>query len=235
MQPEVAPTKVLHEETHWRRTLNAMWVAMFFVFLEGTFGAAFLPVFLQHDLHLTMHQAELWTGYMIVIPSATMFLAQPLWGMYADRHGRKPIVIIGVVSASVLRSLWFFAHSPVTLVALGACAGALGAGVVTGQAILASAAPRGAPGRDHGQIADRDDRRIPHRPGDRAGLRGRDRARPTFLLQALFALIGAIILGLFVEERFQKPERPVTGASLKPSYRIPAKSWSATGNSRCSS
>ncbi len=235
MQPEVAPTKVLHEETHWRRTLNAMWVAMFFVFLEGTFGAAFLPVFLQHDLHLTMHQAELWTGYMIVIPSATMFLAQPLWGMYADRHGRKPIVIIGVVSASVLRSLWFFAHSPVTLVALGACAGALGVGVVTGQAILASAAPRERLGEIMGKLQTAMTVGFLIGPVIGQACAGAIGARPTFLLQALFALIGAIILGLFVEERFQKPERPAHGGLTEAFLSDPASPWSATGNSRCSS
>ena len=30
---------------------------------------------------------------MIALPSLAMFLAQPLWGMYADRHGRKPLFL----------------------------------------------------------------------------------------------------------------------------------------------
>jgi MFS transporter, DHA1 family, multidrug resistance protein len=208
MQPEVTPTTVVPEDTHWRRTLYAMWVAMFFVFLEGTFGAAFLPVFLQKDLHLTFHQAELWTGYMIVVPSLTMFLAQPLWGIYADRHGRKPIVIIGIVSASILRALWAFVHAPITIVVLGGLAGALGAGVVTGQAILACTAPKHRLGEIMGKLATAMTVGFLIGPviGQKcAALIG---PRHTFLLQALFALIGAIVLWLFVDERFEKPERP---------------------------
>ncbi len=207
MQPEVTPTAVAQKDTHWRRTLSAMWVAMFFVFLEGTFGAAFLPVFLQNDLHLTMHQAELWTGYMIVLPSLMMFVAQPMWGIYADRHGRKPIVIIGIVSASLLRALWAFAHGPATLVVLGCFAGALGAGVVTGQAIFASVAPRERLGEIMGKLQTAMTVGFLIGPVVGQACAAAIGPRHTFLLQALFALTGAIILWLFVEERFEKPER----------------------------
>ena len=208
MQSEVTPTAVAHEDTHWRRTLSAMWVAMFFVFLEGTFGATFVPVFLQRDLHQTMHQSELWTCYMIVVPSLTMFFAQPLWGIYADRHGRKPIVIFGVISACCLRSLWFFVHHPITLVVLGGFAGALGAGVVTGQAILASTAPRERLGEIMGKLGTAMTVGFLIGPVVGQACASAIGPRNTFLLQALFALTGAIVLWLFVEERFQKPARP---------------------------
>jgi len=184
-----------------------MWVAMFFVFLEGTFASAFLPVFMQQDLHLSLPQAEAWSGPMIAFPNLAMFLAQPLWGMYADRHGRKRIVIIGVVSCSLLRALWTFAHSPLTLVVLGIFAGALGAGVVAGQAIVASATPRERMGEVMGKLQTAMTVGFLIGPVVGQACAAAIGPRATFLMQAVFALTGAIILGRFVEERFQKPEQ----------------------------
>jgi len=196
-----------HDLRHWRRTLYSMWLAMFFVFLEWTFAMTFLPVFLQQDIGLKFHQAEYWTGLMMALPSLAMFLAQPLWGMYADRHGRKPIVIIAVVFTSLLRALWAFAHAPVTLLLLGIAAGVLGSGVIAGQAIVASEAPRERMGEAMGKL--QTSMTVGFLIGPVVGQACASwlGPRPTFLLQALFAFIGAMAVWLMVEERFEKPEQ----------------------------
>jgi DHA1 family multidrug resistance protein-like MFS transporter len=184
-----------------------MWLAMFFVFLEGTFAMTFLPIFLQHDLKLTFHQAEYWTGIMMALPSMAMFLVQPLWGMYADRHGRKPIVIISVAGTSLLRAMWAFAHSPVTLLLLGTAAGIVGSGVIAGQAIVASEAPKDRMGQSMGALQTSLTVGFLIGPVVGQACASAFGPRPTFLLQALFALIGAITVWTMVPEHFVKPER----------------------------
>lgn len=184
-----------------------MWLAMFFVFLEWTLGMAFVPVFLQQDLGLTLQQAEYWMGLLMALPSAAMFVAQPLWGMYADRHGRKPVVIISVVFTSLLRSLWAFAHTPVTLLLLGIAAGVLGSGVIVGQALVASSAPRDRMGEAMGKLTTSMTAGFLLGPVVGQWLAGSIGPRPTFLVQALFALIGAITVWMYVPERFVKPEQ----------------------------
>jgi MFS family permease len=77
-----------------------MWLAMFFVLLEWTLGMTFVPVFLQQDLGLTLNQAESWMGLPFALPSLAMFIFQPLWGIFADRHGRRAIVMIPVLTSS---------------------------------------------------------------------------------------------------------------------------------------
>ena len=196
----------LDHDPHWRRTLYSLWLAMFFVFLEWTFAMTFLPVFLQQDIGLTFHQAEFWTGLMMALPSLAMFFCQPLWGMYSDRVGRKTIVIIGVVCTSVLRALWCFAHSPWTLLALGVAAGVLGAGVIVGQAIVASVAPRERMGEAMGVLQTSMTVGFLIGPVVGQACAGLIGARPTFLIQALFAVIGATLVWLAVEERFERPE-----------------------------
>ncbi len=193
---------------HWRRTLYSLWLAMFFVFLEWTFAMTFLPIFLQDDIGLAFEQAEYWTGLMMALPSLAMFVAQPLWGTYADRIGRKPIVIVSVVCTSLLRALWYFAHSAWALLWLGVAAGVLGAGIVVGQAIVAAAAPRERMGEAMGTL--QTSMTVGFLIGPVAGqfCASQIGARPTFLVQAVFAVVGALVVWLLVQERFERPHEP---------------------------
>ncbi|MFB3879838.1 MAG: MFS transporter [Armatimonadota bacterium] len=197
-------TEAEHER-HWRRTLYSLWLAMFFVFLEWTFGMTFVPVFLQQDLGLTLQQAESWTGLLMALPSAAMFVATPLWGTYSDRVGRRRVVIIGVVFTSLLRAAWYWAHTPWTLLALGIAAGVLGAGVTVGQAIIASVAPRERMGQAMGTLQTSMTVGFLIGPVVGQACAGLIGPRPTFLLQAAFAVIGALLVWLAVEERFAPP------------------------------
>jgi len=205
-QPKLWPEDPGGEHRHWRRTLYTMWLAMFFVFLEWTFAMTFMPVFLQEDIGLTLQQAEFWTGLMIALPSAAMFIAQPLWGTYSDRVGRKRIVIVSVVFTSLLRAMWAFAHSEWTLLWLGVAAGTLGAGVVVGQAIVASVAPRDRMGEAMGTLMTSMTVGFLLGPVVGQACAGLIGPRPTFLIQAVFALVGALTVWLLVEEQFERPK-----------------------------
>lgn len=194
------------QDTHWRRTLYSLWLAMFFVFLEWTFAMTFVPVFLQEDIGLSFERAQRWTGLFMALPSLAMFVATPLWGTCSDRIGRKPIVIVSVVLTSLLRAAWYWAESPWTLLGLGIAAGLLGAGVTVGQAIIASVAPRNRMGEAMGTL--QTSMTVGFLIGPVVGqfVAGQIGPRPTFLIQALFAVIGATVVWLAVEERFERPE-----------------------------
>ncbi|MBN1630002.1 MAG: MFS transporter, partial [Thermoleophilia bacterium] len=194
-------------EKHWRRTLYTLWIAMFFVFLEWTFGMTFVPVFLQEKegIGLTFAQAQSWTGLLMALPSAAMFFSTPLWGTYSDRVGRKPVVIISVVFTSLLRAAWYWADSPWTLLTLGIAAGVLGAGVTVGQAIVASVAPRDRMGEAMGTLQTSMTVGFLIGPVVGQAIAGMIGPRPTFLMQAAFAVIGATLVWLAVEERFERP------------------------------
>ncbi len=196
------------ESLPWRRTLYSLWLAMFFVFLEWTFAMTFVPVFLQEDIGLGFQQAQLWSGLLVALPSLAMFVATPLWGMYGDRVGRKPVVIVSVIFTSLLRAVWYWAHSPWTLLGLGVAAGLLGAGVIVGQAIIAGVTPRERMGEAMGVLQTSMTVGFLIGPVVGQACAGLIGARPTFLIQALFAVIGALLVWLAVEERFERPERP---------------------------
>lgn len=192
-------------DPRWRRTLYTMWLAMFFVCLEWTFALTFLPVFLQKDIGLTFEAAEFWMGLLIAGPSLAMFLAQPLWGLYSDRVGRKRIVIVGVVFTSLLRASWYWADGPWALLLLSMGAGLLGAGVITADALVASATPRERIGEAMGTMQTAMTAGFLVGPVIGQACAGWIGPRPTFLMQALFALVGAVTVWLLVQERFVPP------------------------------
>ena len=200
-----APSAAATADAHWRPTLYGMWLAMFFVFLEFTLAMTFMPVFLQEEMKLTLPQAEYWMGMIIALPSLAAFIAQPIWGMYSDRHGRKPIVIISVVFTSLLRAAWYWAPNPGTMLALGIFAGILGSGVIAGQAIMAAVTPRDRMGETMGKLATAMTVGFLIGPVVGQALWSWLGARPTFLVQAAFALIGAVTVRVAVHERFEKP------------------------------
>ena len=212
--PQAEPTSITSpgdegagDDRHWRRTLYGLWLAMFFVFLEWTFGMTFVPVFLQEDMGLTFKQAQAWTGFLMALPSLAMFISTPLWGTYSDRIGRKHVVIISVIFTSLLRASWYWAHSPWTLLWLGIAAGVLGAGVTVGQAIIASIAPRERMGEAMGTLQTSMTVGFLIGPVVGQACAALIGPRPTFLIQALFAVIGATLVWFAVEERFEPPER----------------------------
>jgi DHA1 family multidrug resistance protein-like MFS transporter len=125
-------------------------------------------------------------------------------------------VIISVVFTSLIRALWAFAHTPLTLVLLGIAAGILGAGVVVGQALVASITPRERMGEAMGKLTTSMTAGFLIGPVVGQALAGWIGPRPTFLVQALFAVIGAATMLLFVHEHFTKPDRsePVSFAGV---------------------
>jgi len=95
-----------------------------------------------------------------------------------------------------------------TLLGLGVAAGMLGAGVIAGQAIMASAAPRDRMGEAMGTLQTSMTVGFLIGPVVGQACASLIGFRPTFLLQAAFAAIGATLVWLAVEEKFERPEHP---------------------------
>ena len=51
-----------------------------------------------------------WLGIMFVISQLTWILVSPSWGMIMDKFGRKPVLIIGCLSA--FANLFYFILTP---------------------------------------------------------------------------------------------------------------------------
>jgi DHA1 family multidrug resistance protein-like MFS transporter len=92
----------------WQRNLYIMVVVEFMVLLAFGFTNPFIPFFIQDLGKYTDSQAAFWSGIATSVFGLTMFLSGPIWGIIADRWGRKPMVlraIFGVAALSVATAL----------------------------------------------------------------------------------------------------------------------------------
>lgn len=69
--------------------------------------------------------------------SATQLLAAPFWGRLSDRHGRKPLIVIGLFASSFSHMLYGLAGTLFLLFASRMAAGAAGGTISVAQAYVA--------------------------------------------------------------------------------------------------
>jgi DHA1 family multidrug resistance protein-like MFS transporter len=126
----------------WRRNLAALWFAQFTAIFGFSFAFPFLPVYLRQ---LGVHdpgQLAIWTGVTSGASGAALAVMSPIWGVLADRYGRRAMLIRAMVGAAITVGLMGFARGPFDLLALRLVQGATSGTVTASTALVASGTPR---------------------------------------------------------------------------------------------
>jgi MFS family permease len=102
----------------WRRNLAALWVAQFTAIFGFTFVIPFLPIYLRTDLGVRSDsELAFWTGLVVGASGFTLAIANPIWGMLADRFGRKQMIVRAMIGGGVVIALMGFVRTPQQLLA----------------------------------------------------------------------------------------------------------------------
>ena len=126
----------------WRRNLNAIFVSQLLAIVAFSLRAPFLPFFLG-DLGLdSPEQQALWSGYINAAGAGVMAITAPIWGMVADKRGRKPMLLRAQLAAFCTIGLMGLATEPWHLLALRMIEGALTGTVVAATALVATSTPK---------------------------------------------------------------------------------------------
>jgi DHA1 family multidrug resistance protein-like MFS transporter len=125
----------------WKRTMWILWFGVLFCSSSYTMSIPFLPLFL-FDLGVDKSSVNLWAG--IVHSSAFLMGAvmAPLWGMMADKYGKRKMVIRAGVSLAAIYALFAFVETPWQLVGVRMMQGFVGGFVPASMSIVASIAPK---------------------------------------------------------------------------------------------
>ncbi len=102
----------------------------------------FLPLYVQSLGSVTGTDIELMAGLVFSAQAFTMMIASPIWGLVADRFGRKLMVQRAMFGGAVILLLMAFVRSSEELVALRAIQGTITGTVAASNALVASVAPR---------------------------------------------------------------------------------------------
>jgi DHA1 family multidrug resistance protein-like MFS transporter len=128
--------------TPWQRTLYIMFFAQLMTSVGFSSIFPFLPLYVKELGSTTGVSIEVWVGLAYSSQAFTMMLASPIWGMVADRHGRKLMVERAMFGGAVILLIMSFAQSAEQLVLLRTVQGLITGVVGAANALVASVAPR---------------------------------------------------------------------------------------------
>jgi len=75
------------------------------VIMGFSFVNPFMPLFIQELGNFTNQQAAFWAGIATSVSGIAMFFSAPIWGIVADRWGRKPMVLRAMFGAGTVLAL----------------------------------------------------------------------------------------------------------------------------------
>jgi DHA1 family multidrug resistance protein-like MFS transporter len=191
----------------WRRNLYALWIAQTLTIVGFSLRTPFLPYYIK-DLGADSFASQaLWAGIINAGGAAVMAISAPIWGIVADRYGRKPMVLRAMFAGSLTIGLMSLAQSPWHLLILRFIEGGFTGTVTASTTLVASTTPKERMGFGLGMMQMAVFSGASIGPliggilGDQIGY------RPTFVIAGSMLFISGLIVLTQVQETFTRPAR----------------------------
>jgi DHA1 family multidrug resistance protein-like MFS transporter len=178
----------------------------------------FLPLFIQELGTTKAAEVRFWTGFLNALTSLCLAVMAPVWGIIADRYGRKLMILRAMLVGSVVVALMSLARSVWTVLALRIRQGLFTGTITAASALVAAGAPQKRLSFALGFLSSSTFIGMSFGPligGLSAEFIG---YRHTFLVGAVFLLAGFFLVLFFIQE---------IPNSL--AERDPQKKWSSIG------
>ncbi|MFC1692787.1 MFS transporter [Candidatus Latescibacterota bacterium] len=125
----------------WRITVAVMFTAQFLSGVGFSFVLPFFPFYFRFLGVDNESDILLWMGWSSLAFGITMTFSAPLWGLVADRYGRKLMVIRSMLAGSIILGLMGLATNPWHLLILRICQGAATGTVAASVTLVSSITP----------------------------------------------------------------------------------------------
>lgn len=135
-------TAVTNEVAPWRRNLHAVWLSQFTAKIGSSFVNPFIAIYLSTELGIRGGALALWAGVVAGASGVGTAVAGPLWGVLADRHGRKSMLLRALLGGALSLALMALTRSAWQLVILRFTQGATGGTSSAATALVAAGTPR---------------------------------------------------------------------------------------------
>ncbi len=192
----------------WKRNLLFIWISQMLSLIGFGFALPFLPFYLQEMGMRDPAQLRLWSGLFVAVAGVPQALFLPIWGLLADRYGRKPMTLRANLGGAVVLLGMGLVRTPGQLMVLRMIQGIL-TGTVTANLTLAVST---SPPRRAGLVIGLMNAAVftGNALGPLAGgiLADRVGFRPSFFVASAFLLGAFLISLLLVKERFTPAPRP---------------------------
>lgn len=135
------------ERGPWHRNLIVLWFCTFVAGMAFSEIMPFLSLFVSQLGDFTKAQITFYSGLAFAADYAISAISAPLWGIIADKRGRKIMLLRASLGMAVAMGLMGFVTNVWQLVALRALQGVFAGFISNAQALVASQTPRKYSGR----------------------------------------------------------------------------------------
>ena len=126
----------------WRRNLYILFVVQLLSMAGFSLIFPFLPLYVKEVGISTGGSIEFWAGLVFSSQALTMMLSAPVWGVVADRWGRKPMIVRAAIGGAVTIALMGFVQNAEQLVVLRVIQGLVTGTVAAANALVAASTPK---------------------------------------------------------------------------------------------
>lgn len=127
----------------WKKNLFFVWFSQILA-LAGFAGIMpFIPIFIREKFHVTdERELGLWISVFTFASMLSFCFATPVWGMLADKYGRKLMLLRSYFAAGLLFPLMYFAPNIACLIAIRLFCSLFSGTVTAAQILVVTVTPQ---------------------------------------------------------------------------------------------
>ena len=190
------------QEISWKDNLRIVWFGCFLTGASISLVVPFMPIFVE-QLGIEGDQVAFYSGLAISVSAISAAVVSPIWGILADKYGRKPMMIRAGLAMTITMGGLAFVPNVFWLLFLRFLNGVFTGFVPNATALIASQVPKDRSGYALGTLSTgvvAGTLTGPFVGGFIAEIFG---IRNVFLLVGSFLFLAAILTILFIKENFQ--------------------------------
>ncbi|EIC75565.1 multidrug efflux MFS transporter [Streptococcus oralis] len=210
------------QEISWKENLRVAWFGSFLTGASISLVVPFMPIFVE-QLGIERDQVAFYAGLAISVSAVSAALVSPIWGILADKYGRKPMMIRAGLAMTITMGGLAFVPNIYWLLFLRLLNGVFTGFVPNATALIASQVPKDKSGAALGTLSTgvvAGTLTGPFVGGFIAEIFG---IRNVFLLVGTFLFLAAILTIFFIKEDFQPvaKEKAIPTKEVFSSFKYP--------------
>ncbi|VPQ64393.1 multidrug resistance protein MdtG [Streptococcus pneumoniae] len=128
-------------EINWKDNLRIAWFGNFLTGASISLVVPFMPIFVE-NLGVGSQQIAFYAGLAISVSAISAALFSPIWGILADKYGRKPMMIRAGLAMTITMGGLAFVPNIYWLIFLRLLNGVFAGFVPNATALIASQVPK---------------------------------------------------------------------------------------------
>ena len=210
------------QEISWKENLRVAWFGSFLTGASISLVVPFMPIFIE-QLGIEGDQVAFYAGLAISVSAVSAALVSPIWGILADKYGRKPMMIRAGLAMTITMGGLAFVPNIYWLLFLRLLNGVFTGFVPNATALIASQVPKDKSGAALGTLSTgvvAGTLTGPFVGGFIAEIFG---IRNVFLLVGAFLFLAVILTIFFIKEDFQPvaKEKAIPTKEVFSSFKYP--------------